>query len=48
VTDGELPRIPTGLFDGGAFVWANDHALAVRELRDQHQSQVEQLVGENS
>ena len=25
-SDGELPRVPTGILDGGEFVWARDHA----------------------
>jgi hypothetical protein len=32
-TDVPQPRIPIGLFDSGAFVWPDDHALAVQRLR---------------
>ena len=42
-TDGQLPPIPTGLLEGGDFVWSEDQTRAVRELLDQHRAEMDQL-----
>ena len=42
-TDGDLPRIPVGLLDGGEFVWSRDQTPTIRGLLDQHQTNTEQL-----
>ena len=42
-TDGPLPSIPTGLLEGGDFVWSEDQTRAVRELLDQHRAEMDQL-----
>jgi glycosyltransferase involved in cell wall biosynthesis/SAM-dependent methyltransferase len=42
-TDGQLPRIPTGLLDGGEFVWSSDHVSALRGLQEQHRSEFAQF-----
>ena len=42
-TDGQLPSIPTGLLEGGDFVWSEDQTRAVRELLDQHRAEMDQL-----
>ena len=40
-TDGELPRIPTGLLDGGEFVWLSDQTSAIRQLLDTHRAEIQ-------
>lgn len=42
-TDGQLPPVPTGLLEGGDFVWTEDQTRAVRELLDQHRAEMDQL-----
>jgi glycosyltransferase involved in cell wall biosynthesis/SAM-dependent methyltransferase len=34
-TDGPLPRVPTGVLDGGEFVWSGDHVQVVRAKEEQ-------------
>ena len=33
-TDGPMPRLSTGLLDGGEFLWSSDHLEAVRAMRE--------------
>ena len=40
-TDGDLPRIPVGLLDGGEFVWSRDQIPAVGGPLDQRQINLE-------
>ncbi|MEO7270606.1 MAG: glycoside hydrolase family 99-like domain-containing protein [Vicinamibacterales bacterium] len=39
-TDGELPRVPSGLLDGGDFGWLADQTKAIRELLDRHSVEI--------
>jgi glycosyltransferase involved in cell wall biosynthesis/SAM-dependent methyltransferase len=34
-TDGPMPPVPTGLLEGGDFVWSTDHLNAVRTIQEQ-------------
>ena len=43
-SDSALPTIPTGLLDGGDFVWLEEQTKAVRALLDQHRAEVDQLT----
>ena len=42
-TDGQLPHVPTGLLDGGEFVWSSEHVSALRGLQEQHRSEFAQF-----
>jgi glycosyltransferase involved in cell wall biosynthesis/SAM-dependent methyltransferase len=43
-SDGVLPRMPTGILDGGDFIWPHDQTQAVHALLDQHRAELEQLA----
>jgi glycosyltransferase involved in cell wall biosynthesis/SAM-dependent methyltransferase len=43
-SDGELPRVQTGILDGGEFVWASDHTETIRGVVERHRSELEQLA----
>jgi SAM-dependent methyltransferase len=32
-TDGDMPQMPTGILDGGEFVWSHDHLIALESVR---------------
>jgi glycosyltransferase involved in cell wall biosynthesis/SAM-dependent methyltransferase len=34
-TDGPMPQVPTGLLQGGEFMWSSDHADSVRAIQEQ-------------
>ena len=42
-SDGKVPQIPTGILDGGDFLWSTDHVAAVAAAAAAHEKQTERV-----
>ena len=42
-SDGKVPQIPTGILDGGEFLWSTDHVAAVAAAAAAHEKQTEDV-----
>jgi O-antigen biosynthesis protein len=45
--DDEVPELPSGVLDGGEFVWSEDHLQAMREAVEPHRAEIDRLSHAN-